>query len=77
MSTGDGDGDMKNGVLQGGSGPPHSWMLPANEDLGNFESVRGIEPLRLFSDTSKSVRGAVMLGICPEKLFDCKNNPVR
>uniref|UniRef100_A0A0A9BEM1 Uncharacterized protein n=1 Tax=Arundo donax TaxID=35708 RepID=A0A0A9BEM1_ARUDO len=67
LSPGAGDGG-KNGLPQGGSGSPQSWRLPAKESRGKCESVLGIEPLRLLSETLKTASpGMLMLGMLPER----------
>uniref|UniRef100_A0A0A9ERG7 Uncharacterized protein n=1 Tax=Arundo donax TaxID=35708 RepID=A0A0A9ERG7_ARUDO len=67
LRPGAGDGG-KNGLPQGGSGSPQSWRLPAKQSRGKRESVLGMEPLRLLSETLKTASpGMLMLGMLPER----------
>ncbi|MCI57416.1 hypothetical protein A2U01_0078667, partial [Trifolium medium] len=68
IESGDGAGAGKNGVHDFNGGPQRS-KFPAKDDSGNFESVLGIEPLRLLLETSKPFKFAVMLGRLPENVL--------
>lgn len=74
---GDGAGEGKNELLQGGKGSPQRFMLPENADRGNVANDLGIEPFRLLFETFRATKLAgVVLGSWPEKALFSKNSPV-
>lgn len=74
---GDGAGEGKNELLQGGKGSPQRLMFPENADTGNEANDLGIEPFRLLFETFSATKLAgLMLGSWPEKALPSKKSPV-
>lgn len=76
-SDGDGVGEGKNELLQGGKGSPQRLMFPENADTGKVANDLGIEPFRLLFERFRATKlDELMLGSWPEKALFSKKSPV-